>query len=634
MGHTKLGRTRRFPSVATLATLFEDQAPDELVIPEDLTALSDEDLAALATQAREAFDAAYGDGQGLTDTVYQALASLTDGIEALQTEIDARATAAAERADAAAALAARVRPAEEAAAEAPAEEAPAEEAAAEDAAAAAPAEELEAVVASAQRGETRISLSSVRRTPAPAPVENAVTEPSISDYMVASGDGLGVAVGQGLDMLGAGAALNRRLGSFSPSQYESANKAGRHIKEQHSLLSIARPIADDLKITSNDPAHIREVFDRAGDESRLKSEMGEGSLVAAGGWCAPSEVIYDLIDGGESRDGMLSLPEVGVPRGGLSFTTGIDFAEIFAKFPAREIGFSFTEEQDVAGEYEPGATPSDPNVVGPKPCYRVECPPFEEYRLDVDGLCITSGLLQQRGYPEVLADTVRKVLIAHDHFLNGKQIAEIAAGSTAVTMPATQVGTTAPVLTAIELQVEHYRYARRLGRGTTLEAVFPFWIRGAIRSDLSRRLGVDLLSVPDSRIDAWFRERGINPQFVYNWQSIDTTAAAAFNAWPTTVSFLLYSAGTWIKGAADIITLDTIYDSVLLGNNDFTALFTEEGWFVAKRGQDSRLVTTSISADGATHIGIDIAHNGTAAPAAAIPGATAEAPLFTSAVGA
>jgi len=100
------------------------------------------------------------------------------------------------------------------------------------------------------------------------------------------------------------------------------------------------------------------------------------------------------------------------------------------------------------------------------------------------------------------------------------------------------------------------------------------------------------------------------------------------------VSFLLYSAGTWIKGVSDIITLDTIYDSVLLGNNDFTALFSEEGWFVAKRGQDSRLITTSLTADGVTAIGQDIAHNGTLAAAAAIPGATEAAPLFTQEVAA
>lgn len=605
----------RRPSVVTMAMYFEDQSEGDLVIPEDLTTLSDEDLASLTTQAREAFDAGYGDGQNLSADTIAALATLTVGIEALQAETTTRAEAASERDEAAAALAARVRgdeaPAADADAEAPAADADAE-ASAEDAPADA---ELEAVTASATRGETRIALSSVRRnqTPAPAPAEGPTGgDVTIANYMTASASGLGFEMGVGLDMAGAGQALARRLQGFSPSMFQTAHKQGKQIREQHGLVSLARPIPADLIIESEDRQHIMDVFDRAADESRLEN----GSLVAAGGWCAPSEVLYDLIEGGESRDGMLSIPEVGVNRGGLSFTTGIDFADIFAGFANREIGFSFTEEQDVAGEYAWGAGPDDPNVVGPKPCYRVECPPFEEYRLDADGLCIQSGLLQNRAYPEVLADTIRKVLIAHDHYVNGKQIAQIAAGSTAVTLPATQAGTAAPVLSAIELQVEHYRYARRLGRGTTLEAVFPFWIRGAIRSDLSRRLGVDFLSVPDSRIDAWFRERGINPSFVYNWQAIDTTSASAFTSWPTTVSFLLYAAGTWIKGVSDIITLDTIYDSVLLGNNDFTALFTEEAWFVAKRGQDSRLVTTSLTADGVTAIGQDIAHNGVLAPAA------------------
>lgn len=131
-------------------------------------------------------------------------------------------------------------------------------------------------------------------------------------------------------------------------------------------------------------------------------------------------------------------------------------------------------------------------------------------------------------------------------------------------------------------------------------------------------------------IRGWLNTRQIAPQFVYNWQAIDTTAASAFTAWPTTLSFMLYSAGTWVRGSSDIITLDTLYDSTLLANNDFTALFTEEGWLVAKRGHDSRVVTVGIEASGGTHIGVDITHQGTLAPAVAVPGATEAAPLFTS----
>jgi hypothetical protein len=330
--------------------------------------------------------------------------------------------------------------------------------------------------------------------------------------------------------------------------------------------------------------------------------------VASGGWCAPSEVLYDLLEG-ESRDGLISLPEVGVSRGGIMFTKGPTYQEIYDK-----VGFTFTEQQDIDGEYQPGTLPTDPNVVGPKPCYHIECPEFEEARLDVAGLCITAGLLMQRSYPEVLARTLRGALIAHDHKMSATFINEIVAGSTPVSLPTPQVGATAPLLTAIELQVEHYRYVQRLSRTTTLEAVFPFWVHGVVRSDLSRRLGLAEFDVSDSRIDGWFRDRGISPQFVYDWQPL-TGAAGAFVAWPATVSFLLYAAGTWVRGSSDVITLDTIYDSVMLGTNDFTALFTEEGWFVAKRGWDSRVVTVPIAADGATHAGVLIEHNGTATPA-------------------
>jgi hypothetical protein len=115
-------------------------------------------------------------------------------------------------------------------------------------------------------------------------------------------------------------------------------------------------------------------------------------------------------------------------------------------------------------------------------------------------------------------------------------------------MPAGQVGATAPVLTAIELQATHYRYVHRMADTAVLEAIFPRWVRGVIRSDLSRRLGVDLLRVQPAD-QGWFTERGINAQFVYNYQDL-TGAAGSFTAWPSEVKFLLYAAGTWARGSS------------------------------------------------------------------------------------
>ena len=582
---------RRHTHLVRLAVAYAADNADEFIIPDDLSALSDEDLASLREQATTNFDTVYGEnGEGLTDDDFSVLAKLTEGIERLSAEEAVRAEAAEARVEAAAGLAARVRPTapdeSEEDAEGVVDEA---EAIVEGAAAEENVDEHEGEPALVAASPIRVPMSAVRSRASRAAVQratDAVQPETIRDVMFASGEGLGRPVGSGVNFAEAGEMLDRRLNTFNARAYASAGAAGRHVREQHSLVGLRRPIPADLTVRSNDPEHVRSVFDKAGDESRLQG----GSLVASGGWCAPSEVLYDLVGEVESRDGLLSIPEIGVPRGGISFTTGIDFADLYTTVDNG--AFSFTEAQDIAGEYAAGGT------VGDKPCFELDCPEFEEHRLDVDGLCVTAGILQSRGFPEVQARSIRGVLVAHDHLMNGKLIDEMVTGSTAVTMPAVG-GATGALLLAIELQVEHYKTIRRMSRNTSLEIVLPYWVLGVLRADLAQRAGVDLINVPDSRITAWFTQLGVRPQFVYNWQAI-SGVAEDFTAWPATVDFLLYTAGTWIRGAADIITLDTIYDSTLLGQNNFTALFTEEGWFVAKRTQDSRVVTVPLAGPGTT----------------------------------
>lgn len=593
---------------------YADQAdtPAEFVIPEDLSVLSDEDLTALHDQAVGHFDALYNGGANLSDDDLAALAVLTEGIEALLAETETRRTQAAARASQAAELASRVHLSVET------DDGPVTPATDEngDPVTDADGNEVDengdpivpsdpeappnpdgsaaSVQAAASRREIRVSLPALsRRQVIPPPAHQAQR---MQDVVLAAAEVGGFVAGQGMDWPDIGRMIDRRLTSFNHSQYSAAQRGGQHMRQQFGVVTIRKPFDPELVVQNNDPGHVDEVLQRARNESRLPGN----SLVAAGGWCAPSETIYDLCEM-ESRDGLVSVPEIGIARGGISWTTGPDFATIY-----NNTGFCYTEQDVIDGDF-------DGNGGGSKPCYTVPCPSFTEARMGVCGLCINAGLLQQRGYPEVIARTVRGALVAHDHKMSANVISAIVAGSTAVTATAAQVGATAPILDTIEQQVEHIRYTQRMSRGATMEAVFPYWVRGAIRSDLARRQGIDLLNVSDAQIDGWFRARGINPQYVYDWQPLDTTAVGTFKAWPATVQFLLYPAGTWVKGGADVITLDTIYDSVLLGQNEFTALFTEEGYLMAKLCHDSRVVTVAICPDGATHMGVDIACDGTKA---------------------
>ena len=620
-------------------TVFADQADDapvetfDLEIPENLSDLSAADLGDLRSKAVDAFQTLYAGGE-FTDEDLATLGTLTEGIEALSAEISSREQAAAERAAKAAEMAAKVgadkpvpadedededdAPAEEKAeAEADIAEAEAEKKAAEEAekkakAAAADVEpaaevdtepEAEAVTAAAPRGP--IKLSGIRRhvhTPAPAITEETSVEDTAPKARMTVADVPGFAADSDASFEDLAVALDRRLQGFNSGAYAAAARAGRAMSERHGLAVVRKHFDERATVSSPESADAAMAF--AVNEKNLPG----GSLVAAGGWCAPSETVYDLLED-ESRDGLISLPEINVTRGGIKFTKGPKFADLYAA-PS----FNFTEEEAKAGKYAPTSATDPTNKVGAKPVYNVPCTEFEEVRLSAAGLHIQANLLQQRGYPELVARTIRGALVAHEHKMSERIIASMERQSTAVSMDSGQIGAAAPILTAIELQVEHYRYAQRLSRSTTLEAVFPYWVHGAIRTDLSRREGVDLIDVNDARIDAWFRSRGVNPQFVYDWQALGG-AAGDFKAWGASLKFLLYSAGTFVKGGQDVITLDTVYDSVLLGQNDYTALFTEEGYLVAKRGHDARVVTVPLNPNGGTGTGIKLLANGTADPA-------------------
>ena len=608
-------------------TVFADQGEDapvetfDLAIPENLSDLADADLAEMRSKAVDAFQTLYAGGE-FSDEDLATLGTLTDGIEVLSAEISSREQAASERATKAAELAAKIgadKPApaedeEKPADEAPAEDAPAKDEAEKKAKAAAaetvegeaptkPAASPKAVTAAAPASRGPIKLSGIRRhVSAPAPAiseETPVEDTSRARLTVA--DVPGFAADSDASFEDLAVALDRRLQGFNSGAYGAAARAGRAMSERHSLAVVRKSFDERATVGSPESADAAMAF--AVNEKNLPG----GSLVAAGGWCAPSETVYDLLED-ESRDGLISLPEINVTRGGIKFTKGPKFADLYAA-PS----FNFTEEDAKAGKYLPD-TEGSGNKVGAKPVYQVPCTDFEEVRLSAAGMHIQAGLLQQRGYPELVARTIRGALVAHEHKMSERVIAAMEAQSTAVSLDTGQIGALAPVLTAIELQVEHYRYAQRLSRSTTLEAVFPYWVRGAIRTDLSRREGVDLIDVPDSRIDAWFRSRGVNPQFVYDWQAL-TGEAGTFKVWGGSVKFLLYSAGTFVKGGQDVITLDTVYDSTLLDQNDYTALFTEEGYLVAKRGHDARVVTVPLNPNGGTGTSIKLLANGTADPA-------------------
>lgn len=339
-----------------------------------------------------------------------------------------------------------------------------------------------------------------------------------------------------------------------------------------------------LSLDSN-PAEIDQVLTAATDT---------GALVAAGGWCAPSEISYDFFNI-VCEDGLIDLPTVGIlNRGGFRWPTSPSIADVFADSDAT---WSWTEQQDI------DAVDSDSDL---KTCSRVPCSDFEEVRAACDGLCITAGNLTDFAYPEMIANYLRLVMAARAHRTNQQIINQLVADSTAVTMGDTGEGAAASILNAVELQAVDYRERYRMCEDAIVEVVLPRWALGAIRADLANRTGVDtFMAVTNQQIAAWFDQRNIRVQFVADWQAGFTGSpigapAAIPTAWPASVQFMLYAPGTFVRGQGLQLDLGVVRDSTLNERNDHTAAWMEDCYAVAMVGHTSRVVTTQISTVGVT----------------------------------
>ena len=334
---------------------------------------------------------------------------------------------------------------------------------------------------------------------------------------------------------------------------------------------------------------------------QMKEEHPErDALVAAQGWCAPSETDYDICLQ-ISTDGMFDAPEVQARRGGIRHNTGIEFDTIFGDCTTHPGYFDLTEAQVASGTT--------------KTCVEIPCPEFTDDRLGVTGLCLTGNILAIRGYPEFTATFTRGALAALAHLVNREQIAEVVSGSTAVTLSgapsATDGSTVSQVLSAVEMAIMDIKYRMRLEQNSTLDVVMPFWIGAQMRADWIRRNGgnyAEMLTLSDAAISAAFRDRGARVQYVYDWQDAFANCAVSgspgsdtpIQNLPTSLSFLVYPAGTWIRALNDVITLNSVYDSTLLATNQVTHLFTETGWKMMRMCPVSRVYTVDICPSGKT----------------------------------
>jgi hypothetical protein len=564
-----------------------------------LAEMNDAELSELLTKLGETFDQKYGDGKDLSNDDLAELETLGKQINAATELTNAKAAEREERDKRAAELKNSIRPSDNA--EANAEENSDGETPTDGDVIEAPDAELapatanDALVASvgAAVGETmkafaadwlkqptdlnqRVRLGTVAQY---APDAN-VHEQRSEAVIVASADVPGFAQGGRLENIEAlGEAMHRRAKMLPVSRDGNP--------EPVPVASLEREFTFTLSKNST-PKQINEVLTAAADEE---------ILTAAGGWCAPSEISYDFFNV-VCEDGMIDLPTVGLNRGGVQYPTSPSFGDLVTN---DDIVWTWTEQDDI------DATDSASVF---KPCVRVECPEFIDRRADCDGFCVTAGNLIDYAYPELISNWLRLVMAIRakatnariiDLMLNGGGSGDAISGSIPVNHTGLLGATTSALLSSIELSAIDYREKYSMCADAILEVVLPRWARAVIRADLANRDGIDVFAVSDGMIADWFNIRNVRVQFVGDWQVREAGEpgnATPATEWPTTMDYMIYAPGTFVRGNGMSLDLGVVRDSVLNATNDHTAAWAEDCYALLKPGHESRVVTVDICGSG------------------------------------
>lgn len=406
--------------------------------------------------------------------------------------------------------------------------------------------------------------------------------------------------GAEIDWADLGKAFEERARGYGSGPRRSGGKGNRL---QHGFALIERDFPETQQLLDHDGE--MSLYNKLTEVQKNATQTAKetNALVAAAGWCAPSETIYSTVNP-VTADGLLDLPEVVARRGGIRHNQGINWATFFGgTYPALDAnvpGMTLLTEAQVIADTA-------------KTCLEIDCPPFVDERLNVAALCLTGSLLQNRGYPEYVAEFTRGAMASFQHLVNREVIDILEDGSTAVALSTvdpwgTDGSVVSQVMSAVEMAVVDMRYRLRLSLNAPVDFVFPEWLRAQMRADWIRRNAAQPGDLADAEIAAMFARRGARVQYVYDWQdafsgvATGPGATTAITALPTTVKFLAYPPGTWILARQDVIRLDTVYDSVNLQLNQVTQLFMEDGYLPMRMGPLSRAYSVNICPNGSTGV--------------------------------
>ena len=550
-------------------------------IPEDLAALSDDDIQGLLATHMDAIDKiAAEDPEFLGDldavSVLSEMESGVEDVERIKAELSAREGAAEAFRAKKDELAARVKPAE-LAAETEEPEAVEETEQTDDPEAAEIVAEAEAVTEAAAELEPIVAAAPRVRRPLPRPSAAHQAVESTPNGFVASSGIPDVPAGHvfqdGKDYARAAIRAHKSVSQLPPG-----------FRQDVVIASLNVPYPEDRRLAGTDADP-----DGFANMDTIKRYTSPQALTASGGLCAPVTPYYEqqfiaTLD----RPVRDALAGFNANRGGIRFNPPVGIGTVTG---SDAIGI-ITAAEDAEG-----------GTFATKSCLTVACVDAVEVDVDIIYHCVVWSNLTSRTFPERVAQFNETVLAGHARLAETNLLNKIKAGSTNVTQANTNSqGATSSLLGSVLTAAAGYRSRQRMNPDAPLRAILPAWTRDLLVADIVRSQ-FNRFDMTESGLMALLKSYNINASFSIDGPSTGTgqvfgaQTAGALDPFPTSVQWALFSEGSWLFLDDGVLELGIVRDSVLNATNMFSQ-FGESFESAAFVGIESLWITTAVCPSG------------------------------------
>lgn len=435
---------------------------------------------------------------------------------------------------------------------------------------------------------------------APEPVEAPAPAPIETVPAAAPAEAAPVAVAAGATIVRAGADI---AGFPSGYEFQNAEEFGKALAKRIDTVMRMRGgdgekvVIASLERTDIPADRVLSGGDAFKNWERIEEVIHPDAITASGGCCAPLVTKYDLFDCGgvTNRPVKDALAGFKADRGGIRFYKGPALADLQGA-----LGFWTCADDDAAD-------PEDPQTW--KVCARIDCPPEQTAELQAITMCLTFGVLQTRIFPEVAVTNNKLAMVAQARLADAALLAQIKAGSLAITDSGTPLGAVRDLLDSISRAVYYYRDRYRLDKNVRLRAILPQWLPLVLRGDIIKgpfegSTPGQFFGISEDEIATFFSNLGVNPTWsldssapATNGGGFLTAATTALPAWPTSVQWALFPEGTWLFLDGGNLDIGVVRDSTLVRVNDYME-FSETFEAAANIGCESMWITSTIDVSG------------------------------------